>query len=142
MTANMARGCIRQMAHARPIEHPSTVVYIPIRKLANSNIPITTKKDCNSFPVMADVTTPINRASIQTQHPNAEACSAFEYSLFLINLESTYCVTSSTPIAAPMRQYSCRFIYHTVDTTTSAPTIPMDRQSEKYLDEGLSRVRE
>ena len=25
---------------------------------------------------------------------------------------------------------------------TSAPTIPMDRQSEKYLDEGLSRVRE
>ena len=141
IAAKTAAGCTKHIAQARPMPHPRTVVYIPMRKLANRNSPSATKNGDGSDAVMVETAIPISRASIHRQHPNAEECSDLEYSRFRMYSESRIWVSARAAAAAATCQYPASR-YHHVATVATATTMPIERHSEKYREDGVSRVSE
>ena len=77
---------------------PNVVVYIPILKLANKNIPSTRKKNDASLDNTMLANNPMRRVTIHNMFPNNEECRDFEYSFFFVNLVSNSWVTANTPI--------------------------------------------
>jgi hypothetical protein len=68
---------------------PRTVVYIPILKLANKNIPMVMKrKGICSLDIIIDATRPETTVTTHKLFPKRDMCNDLEYSLFFEKRES------------------------------------------------------
>lgn len=89
---------------------------------------------------------PIKSVTVHNIFPKKDECRDFEYSFFFANRESNNCVNDNTPKTIGNRyQFSSnpklpKYPKYTASTVTDATTI--ETTSEKYFDDGLTRVRE